>query len=200
VLARLAVVALAAVLLICTGYLVVQVGMGPKDGAAPAPAVTPAKEPAAPAGAAPAAPMGAEQAARPSLAGSPAAPPPAPPPAAPGEATVAPAATPGSPGSPGEVSAAPPRGGPGDPIPGANLEFDEANKLYDRREYDEARTLALSLLRAHPSSVRMRRIVVASSCIMGDQDTAQQHYLSLPERDRADMRLRCAPYGSAFHE
>lgn len=82
----------------------------------------------------------------------------------------------------------------------ANLQFDEANKLYDRRDYDEARALALSLLKEHPTSVRMRRIVVASSCIMGDQDLAQQHYLLLPEKDRGDMRVRCVPYGSAFHE
>jgi hypothetical protein len=88
----------------------------------------------------------------------------------------------------------------GDPVPGANLAFDEANHLYDRQDHEEARSLALKLLRQHPTSVRMRRIVVASSCIMGDLDTAQQHYLLLPERDRADMRLRCSPFGSNFHE
>jgi hypothetical protein len=82
----------------------------------------------------------------------------------------------------------------------ANLAFDEANKLYDRRDYDEARSLALTLLRDHSTSARMRRIVVASSCIMGDQDIAQQHYLLLADRDRADMRQRCIPYGSNFHE
>ncbi len=84
----------------------------------------------------------------------------------------------------------------------SNLSFDEANKLYDRREYEEARALALTLLREHPSSVRMRRVVIASSCIMGDHEIAQQHYLILPEqsRDRSDMRERCLSYGSSFHE
>jgi hypothetical protein len=96
---------------------------------------------------------------------------------------------------------APPATAPGSSVDvAANLSFDEANKLYDRREYDEARALALTLLRDHPTSVRMRRVVVASSCIMGDHDVAQQHYLLLPERDRSDMRQRCVPYGAAFHE
>ena len=82
----------------------------------------------------------------------------------------------------------------------ADLAFDEANRRYDQRDYDEARSLALSLLRTRPDSARMRRIVVSASCIMGELDVAQTHYSHLPERDRADMRRRCAQYGAAFRE
>ena len=46
----------------------------------------------------------------------------------------------------------------------------------------------------------MRRVVVASSCIMGDNELAQQHYLFLPAKDRSDMRERCTPYGLTFRE
>lgn len=82
----------------------------------------------------------------------------------------------------------------------ANLSLDEANRLYDRAEYEEARALALTVLREHPSSVRMRRIVVSASCIMGEQETAQTHYRLLPATDRADMQRRCARYGTTFAE
>lgn len=82
----------------------------------------------------------------------------------------------------------------------SNLSLDEANRLYDRAEYEEARALALAVLREQPTSVRMRRIVVSASCIMGDSQTAQTHYLLLPTTDRADMQRRCARYGTAFVE
>lgn len=82
----------------------------------------------------------------------------------------------------------------------ASLSLDEANRLYDRHDYDEARALALAVLRDQPQSVRMRRIVVSASCIMGDLPTALQHSLALPDKDRADMQRRCARYGVTLED
>jgi hypothetical protein len=188
--ARVAVIFLGAVLIVFTGYLVVQVNAGPRV-AAVGNAVSPG-DPSAPAAAPPRTADDFEAEAL-AAAGEPV--------ARPAVATAPP--TPVDPLAPISLSSfgTGATGAANDnPPPAANLQFDEANKLYDRREYEEARTLALSLLKEHPTSVRMRRIVVASSCIMGDQDVAQQHYSMLPERDRGDMRIRCLPYGSSFQE
>ena len=76
----------------------------------------------------------------------------------------------------------------------------EANKAYDRGEYEEARTIAARVLAAEPTNVRMLRIVVSSSCIEGDGTDAQKHYLQLPALDRAAMRTRCDRYGVSFTE
>lgn len=88
------------------------------------------------------------------------------------------------------------------PDPVANPDFDaamlEANKLYDRHNYDEARTLALKLLERQPGTVRMLRVVVASSCILGDAETSQKYWLELPEFDRGQMTTRCARFGVTF--
>lgn len=193
-LARVALIALGALLLVFTGYLVVQVNAGPRaDVAATAPAALHAGRAAAPEPSAPEDERAAadepadRQAAR--------------------AANIPPPVDPLTPISPSSfgtgatgTAASNVTAAASAVTAAANLQFDEANKLYDRRDYEEARALALSLLKEHPTSVRMRRIVVASSCIMGDQDVAQQHYLLLPEKDRGDMRVRCVPYGSAFHE
>ncbi|MEZ4360918.1 MAG: hypothetical protein R3B48_12115 [Kofleriaceae bacterium] len=173
VLLRVVLLGLGALLVLATGALLVQVRRGPSAGGAGLEATAAGVADDAPVSAAPPAPPTSPREAAP---------------------TVAPGAPASAAPSPPEVSAAEAT------AIAANLSFDEANKLYDRRDYDEARALALTLLVKHPSSVRMRRVVVASSCIMGDHDVAQQHYLLLPERDRADMRQRCVPYGSTFHE
>lgn len=74
----------------------------------------------------------------------------------------------------------------------------EANKLYDRHSYDEARTLALKLLDREPGNVRMLRVVVSSSCILGDAEVAQKHWAALPEFDRGQMTARCDRFGITF--
>lgn len=76
----------------------------------------------------------------------------------------------------------------------------EANKAYDRGEYEEARVIAARVLAAEPTNVRMLRIVVSSACIEGDSIDAQKHYLQLPAFDRAAMRTRCDRYGVSFTE
>jgi hypothetical protein len=86
--------------------------------------------------------------------------------------------------------------------PAVNPDFDsamlEANKLYDRHNYEEARTLALKLLAREPGTVRMLRVVVSSSCILGDGETAQKHWTQLPEFDRTQMTTRCERFGVTF--
>lgn len=86
--------------------------------------------------------------------------------------------------------------------PAVNPDFDaamlEANKLYDRHNYEEARTLALKLLERQPGTVRMLRVVVSSSCILGDGETAQRFWGQLPEFDRGQMTTRCERFGVTF--
>lgn len=78
--------------------------------------------------------------------------------------------------------------------------MDEANKAYDHGDLDEAQAIALKVLNTDPNNIRMLRIMVSSSCILGDSALAQQHYLSLPPADRAQMRTRCERYGVSFNE
>jgi hypothetical protein len=90
----------------------------------------------------------------------------------------------------------------GGPDPAVDPDFDsamlEANKLYDRHNYEEARTLALKLLERQPGTVRMLRVIVSSSCILGDGDSAQKYWSQLPEFDRTQMTTRCERFGVTF--
>lgn len=74
----------------------------------------------------------------------------------------------------------------------------EANKAYDRGDFDDAKALALKVLAKTPNNVRMLRILVSSDCILGDNAEAQKHYQLLPPGDRAQMRTRCERYGVTF--
>ncbi len=76
--------------------------------------------------------------------------------------------------------------------------MDEANKAYDRGDFDVAKTLAGRVLTRDPSNVRMLRIMVSASCQDGDTATAQAHYRNLPPSDQEQMRTRCARYGVTF--
>lgn len=86
--------------------------------------------------------------------------------------------------------------------PAVNPDFDsamlEANKLYDKHNYDEARNLAIKLLERQPGTVRMLRVVVSSSCILGDGETAQKYWAQLPDFDRGQMTTRCERFGVTF--
>jgi hypothetical protein len=88
----------------------------------------------------------------------------------------------------------------GDPAVNPDLDAAmlEANKLYDRHNYDEARNLALKLLERQPGTTRMLRVVVSSSCILGDGETAQKYWTQLPEFDRGQMTTRCERFGVTF--
>jgi len=76
----------------------------------------------------------------------------------------------------------------------------EANKAYDRGDFDEAQVIAEKVLKDDPKNVRMLRILVSSACIQGDSVAAQKHYLQLPTIDREQMRTRCGRYGVSFNE
>jgi hypothetical protein len=76
----------------------------------------------------------------------------------------------------------------------------QANKAYDAGDLDEAMSIARKVLETDPQNVRMRRVMVSSSCILGDAAIAQKHYLFLPPPDRETMRIRCARYGVTFTE
>jgi hypothetical protein len=74
----------------------------------------------------------------------------------------------------------------------------EANKLYDRGDFDGARSLAKKMLAQLPGNVRMLRVVVSSACIMGDHDEAQKYASELPPPDHEAMVARCAKYEIAL--
>ncbi|HVV84028.1 MAG TPA: hypothetical protein VHE35_13225 [Kofleriaceae bacterium] len=74
----------------------------------------------------------------------------------------------------------------------------ETNKMYDRGDYDGARALALKLLSKEPGNKRMLRVIVSSSCILGDSDVAQKFWAQLPTADQAQMSIRCARYQVSF--
>jgi hypothetical protein len=80
------------------------------------------------------------------------------------------------------------------------LAMAETNKLYDRQQFDEARTLALKLLERKPGTVRMLRVVVSSSCILGDADMAQRYWRELPEFDQGQMSTRCDRFDIKFKQ
>lgn len=76
---------------------------------------------------------------------------------------------------------------------------DEANRLFDRGDYDESQKQAVKMLATDPGNARMLRIVVSSACFMGDADKAQKYWGQLTEeRDRAQMQVRCSRYGIQF--
>ncbi|HEY1817782.1 MAG TPA: hypothetical protein VGG74_35820 [Kofleriaceae bacterium] len=69
--------------------------------------------------------------------------------------------------------------------------MDQANKAYDRGDYEEAKSIALKVIAKLPTSVRMMRIMVSSACFEGDSTLAQEWYDKLPKPDRAIMKTRC---------
>lgn len=74
----------------------------------------------------------------------------------------------------------------------------EANKLYDRGDYDGARQVAIKLLSEAPGNVRLLRVVVSASCILGDGEQANQYAPQLPPPDRDQMADRCAKFQIAL--
>ena len=98
----------------------------------------------------------------------------------------------------------PPRGPDGTPEDPAPYKLDavmaEANKAYDRGDLDEAKAIARKVLATSPKNIRMLRIVVSASCIMGDNAEAQEAFAQLPPPDREQMKTRCARQGVSFTE
>lgn len=76
--------------------------------------------------------------------------------------------------------------------------MDEANKAYDRSDFESAKALASRVLGRDPTNIRMLRIMVSASCQDGDSTSAQTHFRNLPPGDQQQMRTRCARYGVTF--
>jgi hypothetical protein len=128
--------------------------------------------------------------------------------------------TPSQPAAPttARVHAAAPTAAPeiaSDPQPGDELDsmtigsaanpkldaiMDQANKAYDHQDYEEAKTIAGSVLAKQPTNIRMMRIMVSSACLEGDQALAQQWYVQLPKPDRLQLKTRCDRAGVTFTE
>jgi hypothetical protein len=83
----------------------------------------------------------------------------------------------------------------GKPNPKLDAIMDQANKAYDRQDFDEAKAIAGKVLAKIPNNTRMLRIMVSSSCIDGDVAIAQKYFPSLPKFDREQMKARCDRYG-----
>jgi hypothetical protein len=94
-------------------------------------------------------------------------------------------------------AASDPAAAPAEDLTGPKLEavMSEANKAYDRGDYDDAKTIASRVLAREPTNVRMLRIVVSASCIDGDSNAATASFAKLPPADQAQMRTRCLRYG-----
>lgn len=76
----------------------------------------------------------------------------------------------------------------------------EANKAYDKQDFDEARSIAQKVLKQHPTNARMLRIMTSSHCIEADTAEAQKYFNLLPGPDREQMKTRCTRYGVTFAE
>lgn len=73
--------------------------------------------------------------------------------------------------------------------------FQAANRLFNQERYADARSAALDALDRFPENRDMRRLVIASSCIMNDADTARRHFARLSEVDQRRLSSRCRAYG-----
>jgi hypothetical protein len=78
--------------------------------------------------------------------------------------------------------------------------MDQANKHYDRGEWEDAKAIAGKVLTKQPTNIRMMRIMVSSSCVDGDQPVAQKWFEQLPKGDREQMKVRCAKYQVTFKD
>lgn len=86
-------------------------------------------------------------------------------------------------------------------VQGAGLKerMDDVNSLYDKADYERARDAAVKVLEEFPKQVRMLRVAISTSCLMGDQEQAAQYFERLErDRDRRQMARRCARYGIEF--
>jgi hypothetical protein len=86
--------------------------------------------------------------------------------------------------------------------PNVKLEayMDQANKAYDKSDWEEAKMIAGKVLAKQPTNIRMMRIMVSASCIDGDSIVAQKWFDALPKPDREQMKVRCDKYGVSFKE
>ena len=116
--------------------------------------------------------------------------------AAPSRAAAVPAEPPPALQAPPELDAPPELAEPGslDREMTLSERLAEANRLYDKKEYEEGQKLALDLLREDPENSRMLRIVVSTACAMGEEAKAREFHAKLKPRDKAQMKVRCHKY------
>jgi hypothetical protein len=77
---------------------------------------------------------------------------------------------------------------------------DEANRLYDKMDYEGALQKAMAVLDKEPGDVRMLRVATSSACQLGDADKAKQYWAQLPPHDQNQMTRRCQRFGITFPE
>lgn len=99
------------------------------------------------------------------------------------------------PATPGEAST--PRLD-GDPRLEVSTAKDEANRLYDKQDFDGALATAMKILEKEPGDVRMLRVAVSSACQLGDADKAKAYYAQLPPHDQSQMARRCSRMNITF--
>lgn len=84
---------------------------------------------------------------------------------------------------------------------GSEAEAEQAvTRLFRDKRYEDAREEALEHLDQFPENGPMRRLVVSSSCIMNDAETAREHFARLEGADRYRAKSRCKKYGIALDE
>lgn len=86
------------------------------------------------------------------------------------------------------------------PNPKMDAIMDQANKHYDKGEWEDAKLIAAKVLTKQPNNVRMMRIMVSASCVDGDVGVAQKWFDQLPKPDREQMKVRCDKYAVTFKE
>jgi hypothetical protein len=86
------------------------------------------------------------------------------------------------------------------PNPKIDAIMDQANKHYDKGEWEDAKLIAAKVLTKQPNNVRMMRIMVSASCVDGDVGVAQKWFDQLPKSDREQMKVRCDKYAVTFKE
>jgi hypothetical protein len=73
-----------------------------------------------------------------------------------------------------------------------------AEIAYDKQNFDEARALAVEVLRVDPTNAPMTRLLVTIACIEGDKEEATRRWAQVAERDRERIRQRCSRFGITF--
>jgi hypothetical protein len=86
------------------------------------------------------------------------------------------------------------------PNPKIDAIMDQANKHYDKGEWEDAKLIAAKVLTKQPTNIRMMRIMVSASCVDGDVGVAQKWFDQLPKSDREQMKVRCDKYAVTFKE
>jgi len=86
------------------------------------------------------------------------------------------------------------------PNPKMDAIMDQANKHYDKGDWEDAKLIAAKVLTKQPTNIRMMRIMVSASCVDGDSVVAQKWFEQLPKADREQMKVRCDKYAVTFKE